>query len=165
MELHMPHFGKVKWEGYRIRVFEAEWDIFRLLPILPYFWDTNINLDIIIDASKEIRQTTGTSLKYEWELLDLDDRVVRNGQGNYAPVAGQFMSWRKHNAIKIGYLRPQQCYRLEITLTDSYGNTSAPLQIATFTIKDRDELYMQLFVALVGIIIGIILGFVIRGSL
>jgi hypothetical protein len=165
MELHMPHFGKVKWRGYGIRVFESEWDVFRLFPIVPYFWDTNINLDIIVDASKETRQTLGTSLKYEWELLDLDDRVVRNGKGNYTPVAGQFMSWRKHNAIKIGYLKPQQCYRLEITLTDIYGSTSAPLQIATFTIKDRDELYMQLFVALIGIIIGIILGFVIRGSL
>jgi hypothetical protein len=159
----MPSFGKVKWEGYSIRVFETERDIYRLFPIIPYFWDTNINLDIVIDAPKKVRQATGTSLKYEWELLDLDDNVVRSGQGSYGFITGSFSSARKHDAIKIGYLKPQQCYRLEITLTDIHGNTSAPLQIATFTIKDRDELYMQLFIALIAIIMALILGFVVRG--
>jgi hypothetical protein len=160
MELHMPSFKKAKWEGYSLRVFESEWDIFRVLPILPYFWDTNIKLDIIVDARKKTQEERGTSLTYEWELLDLDDNVVRNGHGKYGFVTDSFRSVRKRNAIKIGYLRPQQCYRLEVTITDTYGATSPPLQVATFTIKDRDELYMQIFVALVAIILALILGFV-----
>lgn len=164
--MFMPTYKKIRWNEYEVSIFVEERDIFRMLlsiiaPIAPYFWDTEINLDMAVDPPKNLEQIAGRTLDYKWELRDLDDKVIRSGQGNYdiKSLAGR----RKHRAIKIGFLKPQQCYRLNIILTDIYGDTSEPLPIATFTIKDRDELYMQVLIALIAIVTGIILGFVIRG--
>jgi len=159
----MPSYGTVKWEGYRVRVFADEWDILRASSLLPYFWDSKINLDMIIDAPKKIRRAIGTSVEYKWRLYDLDNNIIKSGQGSYSPVEGAFMCWRKNRAIQIGFLKPQQCYQLDITLTDCRGNISEPLQIATFTVKDKDEFKMQIFIGLVVIIMGIILGFLLKG--
>jgi hypothetical protein len=165
MKLHMPTYKKIRWNGHKVSIFVEEGDTFRLLlsiiaPIVPYFWDTNINLDMAVEPPKNIEQIEGRSLQYKWELLDLDDKVIRSGQDSYDfSLRGE----RKHRAIKIGFLKPQQCYRLNVILTDIYGNTSEPLQMATFTIKDRDELYMQVFIAILAIIMALILGFVVRG--
>jgi len=163
--MFVPTYRKILWNGYKVSIFVEERDTFRLLasliaPIVPYFWDTNINLDMAVAPPKNIEQIEGRSLQYKWELYDLNDKVIRSGQDNYDfSLRGK----RKHRAIKIGYLKPQQCYRLNIILTDIYGSASEPLQFATFTVKDRDELYMQVLVALIAIVMGIILGFVIRG--
>lgn len=157
----MPRYGEVTWCGYRIRIFTEERDLFRLLPIVPFFWDTSINLDMVADPPKDVPQTTEVSLKYRWELNDLDDKLVRSGQDSYEFKS--FLSRRKHHAIRIGFLRPQQCYRLNIILTDIYGTTSEPLQIASFTVKDRDEVYTQVFISLITILMGIIIGLLARG--
>lgn len=160
----MPTYGAVKWEGYRVRVFADEWDILRGTTFLPYFWDSRINLDMVVDASGETTRAIGASIGYKWKLCDLDDNVIRSGQGSYSPVRGAFWCWRKNRAIQIGCLRPHECYHLDITLTDCRGNTSEPRQIATFSIKDRDDFKMQVLVGAVVVILGIILGFLLRGS-
>jgi hypothetical protein len=159
----MPRYGRIEWDGYRVRIFVEEHEILRslLAPIVPYFWDSNINLDMVANPPKNIQQTTRLSLRYKWELRDLDDKVVRSGQDSYEFES--FMRRRKHGAIKIGFLKPQQCYRLNIILTDIYGNTSEPLQIASFTVKDRDEVYTQVFISLITITMGIIIGLLARG--
>jgi hypothetical protein len=162
----MPKYRKIQWNGYKVNIYVDEQDKFRLMlsiiaPIVPYFWDTDINLDITVEPPEDIEQIAGRSLQYNWELRDLDGKVIRSGQDSYEfkSLAGG----RKHRAIKIGFLKPQQCYQLYATFTDIYGTTSEPLQIATFTIKDRDELYMQLFIAIIAIIMALILGFVVKG--
>ena len=157
----MPRYREVKWSGYKVRIFAEERDISRFFPIVPYFWDTNINFDMVVDLPKDMQQLPNMSLKYKWELRDLDDKVVRSGQGSYEPQS--FLDRRKHRAIMIGFLKPQQCYRLNIILTDIYGTTSEPIQIASFTIKDRDEVYTQVFISLITIIMGIIIGLLARG--
>lgn len=159
----MPRYRELEWQGYTVRIAPPMGDVSRQLPLMPFFWDTDIHFDMIAESPKDMPKTTELSLKYKWELLDLDDRVIRSGQNNY--VFNPITSTRKHHAIEIGFLKPQQCYRLNITLTDIYGSTSEPLPILTFTVKDRDEVYMQIVVALVGIVVGIILGFVLKGCL
>ena len=155
----MPRYGKVRWKGYVVRIFAYEYDIFRMLPITPYFWDSNISLDMVVDLPKDIERAYAPEFRYKWELHDLDGNVVKSGQDSY-----QFsrINLRKHNAIKIGYLKPQQCYRLNIIL-DVYGETSEPLTITSFTIKDRDELFTQILISLVVIIMGIVIGFIAKG--
>ena len=159
--MRMPRYRELEWEGYTIRIAPALRDLLRQLPLIPFFWDTDIHFDMIAESPKDIPETTELSLKYKWELRDLDDKVIKNGQGSYdfKSLGGR----RKHHALKIGFLKPQQCYRLNIILTDIYGTTSESLPIATFTVKDRDEVFTQIFVALIAIIMGIILGFVLRG--
>jgi hypothetical protein len=163
-ERYMPRYGQVKWNGYKVRLFAEERDLFRLFPIVPFFWDSNINLDMVCDPPKEIRKKTNLSLSYKWELYDVDDKVVKSGQDVYEFKSNIIAAIRrKHRAIKIGLLKPQQYYRLNITLTDIYGSTSEPLKIASFSIKDRDEVYTRILIALITIIMGIIIGFLVRG--
>ena len=159
----MPSYGTVKWKGYRVRVFAEERDLLRVLPIVPYFWESDINLDMVADPPKDIQRTEQLSLSYRWELHDLDGKVARSGQGSYEFAAWHLPNMRKHRAIEIGFLKPHQCYRLKIILTDRYGTTSQPMQIATFTTKDKDEVYTQVMISLITIAMGIIIGFLARG--
>ena len=128
---------------------------------MPFFWDVDIKFDMIAESPKDAPETTELFLKYIWELRDLDDTVIRKGEDSYD--FGSHGGRRKHNALNIGFLKPQQCYRLNLTLTDLYGSSSESLPILTFTVKDRDEVYTQIFIALIVIIMGIILGFVLKG--
>ena len=163
--MFMPTYKKIRWNEYTVRIFAEERDILRNLlsivaSIVPYFWETDIKLDMTVEPPKTIEQISGRSLQYKWELRDLDNKMIKSGQNSYEfSLSGR----RKHRAIEIGFLKPQQCYRLNIILTDIYGSTSEPLPIASFTIKDRDELNMQVLVALMAIVMGIILGLVLRG--
>jgi len=165
LRLDMPTRKSVQWNGYAIHISAERRDIPRWLPfigpIVPYFWDTDINLDMVVYPPKSIERTAETTLQYKWELHDSDDKVVRGDEDSYSlkPSFGK----RKLRAIRIGHLKPQQCYRLSIILTDIYGATSEPLEIATFTIKDRDELYMQMFITIFAIIMALIFGFLFRG--
>jgi hypothetical protein len=162
----MPTYKKIQWNGYKVSIFVEERDTLRsflslMASILPYFWDTDINLDMMVSPPRNIQQIERRSLQYKWELRDLDDNVVRSGQDNYEFQS--FLNRRKHRAIKIGFLKPQQGYRLNITITDIYGSISEPLQIASFTVKDRDEVYTQVFISLITILMGIIIGLLARG--
>ena len=157
----MPRYQELKWQGYTVRIAPPMGDLPRQLPLMPFFWDTDIKFDMIAEAPKDIPETTELFLKYKWELRDLDDKVIKHDQESYdfKALGGR----RKHDAIKVGFLKPQQCYRLSIILTDIYGTTSESLPILTLTVKDRDEVYTQIFIALIAIIMGIILGFVLKG--
>ena len=116
---------------------------------------------MIVTPPKSLQRTTQTNLQYDWKLYDSDDNAIKSGNDSCSlkPSFGK----RKLRAMKIGHLKPQQCYRLTIVLRDMYGVTSEPLEAATFTIKDKDEFYMQVLIALIAIVMGIILGFVLRG--
>jgi hypothetical protein len=166
MKVHMPTYKKIRWNNYVVRIFPEERDtlrtIFFLIPsIVPYFWDTDINLDMTIDPPKNIQPIERRPLEYKWELCDLDNNVIRSGKDSYEFQS--FLKSRKRRAIKIGFLKPQQGYRLNIILTDIYGTSSDPLQIASFTIKDKDEVYTQIFLSLITIFMGIVIGLLARG--
>ena len=159
--MRMPRYRELEWEGYTIRIAPALRDLLRQLPLIPFFWDTDIHFDMIAESPKDIPETTELFLKYKWELRDLDDKVIKNDQDSYdfKSIEGR----RKHLAVNIGFLKPQQCYRLNIILTDIYGTSSESLPILTFTVKDRDEVLTHVFISLITIIMGIIIGFLVRG--
>ena len=162
----MPSYRKVEWNGYIVRLYPEERDVLRavffLVPsIVPFFWDTSISLDMTITPPKNIRQIERSYVEYRWELHDLDNKVVESGRDTY-----EFQSYlkvRKHHAVRLGFLKPQQGYRLDVTLTDMYGTASNPLPSASFTVKDRDEVYTQVFISLITILMGIIIGLLVRG--
>ena len=56
----------------------------------------------------------------------------------------------KLSAVKLGYLLPNKHYRLYIKLTSPLGEQNRYLGV-TFTIKDRDELYMQIFILIIAL--------------
>ena len=161
----MPSYKVVKWGGYKVRIFPEERDYLRNLLLLvgsiaPYFWDSDINMDMAIDIARNIERVKGRELRYEWELSDSDGKIVNSGQGNYPfSLSGK----RKHGAIRLGTLKPQQCYRVNITITDIYGSTSTPFLVTSFSTKDRDEFKTQIFLGVIVIILGIIIGFIIKG--
>jgi hypothetical protein len=161
----MPTYKTFQWNGYRVRIFPEERDTLRNLlflvgSIAPYFWDSDINMDMIIDVPKSIEQITGRELQYKWELSDSEDKIVKSNQDSY-PLS--LASERKHRAIRLGSLKPQQCYRLNITITDIYGSTSEPFLVTAFSTKDRDAFKTQIFIGVIVIILGIIFGFIMRG--
>ena len=83
MNSYMPNYKKVRWNSYIVRIFPEERDslrsLFFLTPsIAPYFWDTDITLDLMIDPPKNIQQIERTALEYNWELRDLEGNVVRS---------------------------------------------------------------------------------------
>lgn len=165
MRLGMPTRKSVQWNGYEIQILAERRDVSRWLPfiapIVPYFWDTDISLDMIVDPPKNIERTTETTLQYQWELRDSDDNVVRSDKDSY-PFRPSFGK-RKLRAIRIGHLKPRQCYSLNIIVTDIYGATSEPLEIATFTIKDRDEFRMQVLIALIAVVAALVFSLLLRG--
>ena len=154
----MPFYGKFKVDRYSVRIFSNE--TLRVLPIVPYFWDTNINLDLIVEPRKQHTGFKFDSVKYIWELVNIDGDVIKNGEGDYKfSHSIGFGQPRKVRAIKIGYLRPHQQYILNLCLEDSLGQT--PYRpVASFTVKDRDELYMQTFIGIIVIAIGILIGLI-----
>ena len=164
VERLMPRYGQVVWSGYTIKLFATEHDVFRVLPIIPYYWDSDIELDLVVWRPKRGLGSDAPQLQYTWALYDSDDHLIKHGQDVYVfnDYKLPFIS-RKHRAIKLGYLKPHQFYKLNIMLTDNYGTNSSSLTIASFAIKDRDEVFTQLLIALVVIIMGIIIGFVAKG--
>jgi hypothetical protein len=159
----MPKYGGAyKWNGYKIRIFPYEYDIFRTIlgSIVPYFWDSDIKLDMAIDPPKNYNKKTDILIQYKWELRDADDKVVKSGQDNYETKRAYR---RKHHSIKIGFLKPQQCYRLFLCFADYKNSFSEPISKTSLTIKDRDEMYMQIFIALIAVVLAIVIGFVAKG--
>jgi hypothetical protein len=148
-----------KWNGYKVIVLPEEHERLRWIPILgrliPYFWDTDIVFDLIVRLSTN---KTVDQVNYTWELRSLGEQEppVRNGSGVYH-FEHRFRLFAHRNHIELGSLKPHTQYRFIITLSDANNLVSKTLQPSvSFTIKDRDELYLQLLVALVAVGIGLL---------
>jgi len=163
-------FNSKVWGGYELRVSPSEFDLLRVLSLLPspismftvpYFWDTDINLELLVKPTKDNKRASHRPWRYKWRLCDLDGNILNNkqGDGEYdlkAPMVKRDKGGR--STLRLGYLKPYQHYDLRISFTDNEGQTSPQLSMATFTVKDRDEFQMLLFMGIVIIIVGIILG-------
>jgi hypothetical protein len=119
--------------------------------LLPYFWDTEIVIDMEVKPTK--KKTTDDILKYQWELRDLDENIIKKGWGEvnipHSTILGK-KPIHAERAITLGNLHPHRYYKIYITFSDSM-QTSERLLGGTLTVKDRDELYMQLVILLLGI--------------
>jgi hypothetical protein len=63
----------------------------------------------MVDKPKDYKNIS--SVKYKWSLVDIDDKPIRNGEDDYEFKSLNRIT-RKHKAIKIGYLKPHQYYKL-----------------------------------------------------
>ncbi len=173
---YMPTFFKCVWNGQSIHTVPPKTD-FRGIPyinpagilffpllLLPYFWDTNVCLDLRIRPPKG--KTKDRIWTYHWELQDLDKTSVNSGNG-VAEISTREIRKNgyaaKERAIDLEYLHPNKAYRLFITLKSEDGMPSPEMFVSSFTIKDRDEFYMQTFIALFVLSMGIIIGVVAKG--
>ena len=156
----MARFGLIRWnDDYMIRVIPARSDIRSIITnLLPYFWDTSIALGIRVRALK--KRPKDDLLKYQWELQELDETTsAKKGYGeigiSHTSILGN--KWiEKDRAIILGNLHPHRYYRLFITFSDS-AQTSERFLAGTLTVKDRDEMYMQAFILIVGILFAFII--------
>lgn len=159
----MPKFGTRNFDNYSIRLFGSSHNLIRtfdIFNIIPYFWDSNIKLDMMLEIiNKRAGQNKLKTLAFEWKLVDSDGNRIKSGKGTYT------FGWRRNkDIIKLGILKPYQSYELSIMFIDELGNETGYEPIGTFTIKDRDEMYVHLIIAFLAAVIAVIVGLAARGS-
>jgi len=114
----IPKFYNQYWNDHTIKL-KQNYDDIRSTPILsliPYFWDTDICLDLLIKPPRRFKkdETWG----YEWLLTDLDDNEIKR---DTAKVRISHKEARKslwsHNkrAVVLGTLKPNKQYKVVIS--------------------------------------------------
>lgn len=149
---YMPSSKKISWNNHKIRIFPSESDTRSIIRLLPYFWDSEIVCDLVIKPPK--KPLEDTKWLYQWELVDLDDNIIKAGEDIIDLIAKDIRKHdeaRKKRGIILGYLHPNKHYRLFLTTQDANGNSSEKNLAYTFTIKDRDEYYMQILILMIAI--------------
>jgi hypothetical protein len=157
----MPSLKTIKWNGYKIGLYFPEISIrFITLNKFPIFWDTHLTFDLIVEGTKDLRKKP-VEIKYLWQLFDSDDKLVKNDIGFYKiPRPTSYSGLRLLKAIEIRSLKPSQSYliKMAFSIPDSQ---SIYFDMATFTTKDKDEIWMQIILAFISAVVAIIvaLGF------
>jgi hypothetical protein len=152
----MPLFKEQRWNGYRIRTFPTDRDLIRsadFLRLIPYFWDTEISFDLKIQPPNH-KTNIDEIWEYEWELRDLDGNILKHNRGEISLIPNEIKKtfWASaYRAMVLGNLRPHKEYLLYLALTSGEYGRSEPLKIITFTVKDRDEYYMQLLLLIIAV--------------
>ena len=149
-EWFMPRYRKYTWRHHKIKVYPE--DLWRTLPLVPFFWDSPTNLVVVVNKATSGREQT--DVVCTWQLEDGNGDIVENDQSTF--------EYKKPYTLRLGNLRPHQAYKLSVILTDDeYSSPRIP--IAYFTVKDRDEMYIQVLIGLIIIVAGVAIGFIARG--
>lgn len=121
--------------------------------LLPFFWDSEIILDLEIRPPDDKRKNDET-WRYDWELCDLDGKVLNSNNGNIwlnpKEIKSQWWAY-KNRAIVLGHLKPNQQYIVKVYFTKEGYIKGDAIKVASFTVKDRDEYYMQLILLFLAI--------------
>lgn len=179
----MPYFAMQRWNGYAIHLISRDYtrNIIRecLLKhdIIPYFYGP-MSFDLHIKAPKEL---PSKSIKYEWSLLSSDDgKEIKKGEG-VMPLtytnpfqmetakegdATHYprLPWDKHRklrkikAVDLGHLSKLAQYNIQMRFTDDGQNVSPCMIMVEFTLKDRDEFYLNAVLLLIGALIAVMAG-------
>jgi len=164
----MPNFRTHKWNDFTVKVRPSSQDFLRTLDLLhlfPYFWDTEIALDLLIQPPKG-KLKIEEIWDYRWELCNLDNEILKSGRGmidlNSKEIRKEYWAYSVR-AIILGNLKPYQHYVLNVYLTSGEYGKSEALQVATYTIKDRDEYNIQLLILILGIGFAFLLWLLSRG--
>lgn len=167
----MPKFHSMKYDTKLFKLSHYHKDIREvlMLGIIPYFWDSEVSFDLLVNIpprGKNIDQYWD----YEWELCDLEDKPIKPAIKDKVHVCNKgirrkYRQWSsgKELAVKLGYLLPNKHYKLYVKLTNPIDGKDKKYLGATFTIKDRDEYYMQIFLILFSITMTLFFGFLMRG--
>ena len=159
----MARMYEMKCMGHTFQL--SQHDCRRYIPLLPYFWDSDIVFDLI-HTPPENSPDIEAEWQYHWELTDLDSNVAKKGQGEFPlldkGVTRRLSSWGlgKERAISLGHLIPYRHYVLKVAFINKLGERSDTYDAATFTVKDRDDFHMEVLILLIGIGIGLIVGLV-----
>lgn len=160
---YMPSYPSKKiWDKFQVGLVPDYLDFIRsvdLFRLVPYFWEKEIYLDLGARCLKGRLKATEI-WDYKWELCGIDDTVIKSGEDTIKLESSK-MWWReiwanKRHAISLGYLSPNKHYRVFVTFTKSGANSTREL-LATFTVKDKDEMKSQLFILIFGIVLTLIL--------
>jgi len=166
----MPTIYPSRWNGYTIRVISSSLlrqiiTVYSFLPNtdpLPYFYSTFICYKLGILPHKKAQDR---ELDYDWRLVEsASNEEVKDRKGNGIIKLHKFrlMKWRSE-AIKIGRIPKTGQYKVQIKI-GSRTETSPYIDIAEFTIKDKDEFGTGLVWIIVSAVIGAIVGAIIRGA-
>lgn len=153
----MVAFPKKMVSNYQVQLDTATNDIrsmryvFWVLYLVPFFWDTDISLDLKMEFYNRKVKPEKVAWVYRWELRDLDKNLIRQG-GDTLSLKGDRSIQRKERAISLGNLSPNKQYLLYLSI-----NHSDLIKVFSFTTKDRDEIYLQLFIGIILIFITIFL--------
>ncbi len=72
----MPKFLAMNWDGKLFKLSQYRDDIRNMIPIIPYFWDSEVTFDLLVNIKKD-KKKLDEYWDYEWELCDLDDKQVK----------------------------------------------------------------------------------------
>ena len=71
------------------------------------------------------RHKSDATWEYQWELIDLDDNVVKQGRNTIDLRIKEIRKYhlaREKRATFLGNLHPNKQYRLFLVVADEYGN-------------------------------------------
>jgi hypothetical protein len=151
----MPSFCKRKiWGKYEVGTIPEN----SMAYVLPYFWDSEVYLGLEVKHLR--RNLKDEVLNCKWELCGIDDTVIKSAEVSFRTEVSRVrwgVPWTiKKHTIPLGYLSPNKQYRVFVTFSQNDENPDREV-LATFTVKDRDEIKSQLFILLFGIVLTIIL--------
>ena len=153
--LKMADFKLVSFrDNYYTKLSHHKRDIRDIIGLLPYFWNNEIRLDLRLWLKKG-KLEKEEIIPYEWELIDIEDKVVKSGNSEINVNKKEYKKHkdiRKDTALPLGYLIPNKHYRIFIKLGDS-----EKLPYGSLTVKDKDEYQMQTLILLIGIIFAFII--------
>ena len=165
----MPTFYKQTWGDYTVQVRNNSplRNLMRFYSLgfntemLPYFYSTYLRFDIELMRHKKY---SDNQLRYEYRLFDSIKKEVIDGikgDGYIKKISKLTVRNWKSNAIDIGRLSETGQYKLQLTLSNDI-KSSPFLDVAEFTIKDKDEfganMLWVLASAVIGAIVGVIIG-------
>jgi hypothetical protein len=163
----MPTFYKQTWKDYTIAATNSSF-IRQLMKfysfganteLLPYFYSTLICFDLSLIRHKK---THDKQLRYEWQLIkSVEKEAIDSYKGDGVIKVSKITTrnW-KNNAVHVGRIPKAGQYKVQLKLSNEI-EASSYMDIAEFTIKDKDEFGAQLLWILVSALIGAIVGAVI----
>ncbi|OGO21993.1 MAG: hypothetical protein A2Z28_03695 [Chloroflexi bacterium RBG_16_51_9] len=165
----MGKYNNHKIGNYSVRILHNKLDIRNtpILHLLPFFWDTEIALDLQLSPLKGKKISKDIFL-YKWELTDLDSNIIKE-QKEYRQYEVTDKDIIRHQnalierAISLVNLHPHREYILYITLQIQGSTIPEKYQAVSFNIDDRDSYYMQVLILIIGISFAFVIGLFERG--
>ena len=165
----MGKYNIHKIGDYSVRVLHNKNDVRStpILHLLPFFWDTEISLDLQFSPLRGKKSSKDIFL-YKWVLTDLDNNVIKE-QKEYRQYEVTDKDIIRHQdalierAISLVNLHPHREYLLYVTIQIQGLTTPERYQAVSFNIDDRDSYYMQVLILIIGIAFAFVIGLIERG--
>lgn len=165
-------FKNIKWNGFEITLLHNKESFKNIIGLIPYFWDDDVNFTLVVRAITRDAKLTAEDWNFKWRLLDLDGNRIKEGNDNVLTITqtkwmrrirrGGYWTSGKSRAIVLGNLNSNKNYVLKLKITNG-SNESIDETVATFSIKDKTDYYMQIFLILFSIFMTLFFSFLAKG--